>query len=251
MKSTVSLALLLVFAAGAATPASAAPRRPHPIDRLYVNPDLGSIHVTSIAMLPVVSFDNVLPAERAAGYQLMLKIRNTGYRWVSAETSRDRMRAAGGDSLLKANREDLLSHDRMDSLRVPGICALLRVNGLLALRLDQAEQVSIQSNESGKPTTMVQIHASLYDSTGTLVWSASGEQVAEGPEQEVATAGAGGGGFNGLTPTPIEEKHNAPDWQAALVPMYLRWVPSFPPRAKLAGGVQAASGAGAADSSTH
>ncbi len=235
MKSALPvLAVLLALSASVATAA----RREHPIDRLFVNPQLAAIRLTAVAMLPAVSYDNVLPAERSAEYQLMLKLRDAGYRWMSASTSRDMLRAAASDdSLLKANKEDLLAHDRLDSLRAARICALLRVNGLLTIRLDRAEQMSIQTDQSGKPVTTVQIHAALVDSLGRLVWAASGEQIAEGPDLQATSGGANAGGFTGgIGPAATTEKNNAPEWSAAYEPMFLRWAPTFPGRAKMAGG---------------
>ena len=239
-------ALLLGPAAAAALAlvaiATAAPRRDHVIDKFWVHPDLGSIRVTAVAMLPAVSFDGVLPAEKSAEFEWMMKVKDTGYRWVSGTTSRDRLReASGNDSILAANKEDLLAHERIDSLRAPALCRLLRVNGLLTIRLDRAEKFTIQSDQSGRPSTTVQVHAALVDSAGRLVWSASGAQVTEGPELQASSAGAGGGGFNGLGPAPITERNNAPEWAAAFQPMFLRWFPTFPPRATLAGGDPAAA----------
>lgn len=237
--------------------ATAAPKRDHVIDKFWVNPTLASVHVTAIAMLPAVSYDGVLPAEKSAEFEWMMKVKDTGYRWVSGTTSRDRLReAAGNDSILLANKEDLLAHERIDSLRAAGLCRLLRVNGLLTIRVDRAEQVSIQSDQSGRPSTTVQVHAALVDSTGSLVWSASGAQFTEGAELEASSAGAGGGGFNGMGPAPITDRKNAPEWAAAFEPMFLRWAPTFPSRAKLAGGEPAAAAASAppaarADSTKH
>ena len=240
-----------------ATAALAAPKREHVIDKFWVNPDLGAIRVSAVAMLPAVSFDGVLPAEKSAEFEWMMKVKDTGYRWVSGTTTRDRLRAAAGnDSILQANKEDLLAHDRIDSLRAAGLCRLLRVNGLLTIRVDRAEKFTIQSDQSGRPSTTVQVHAALVDSTGRLVWAASGAQFTEGPELQASTAGAGGGGFNGMGPAPVTERNNAPEWSAAFEPMFLRWAPTFPPRAKLAGGDPAAAAAPApaaarADSSAH
>ena len=224
-----------------ATVGSAAPKREHVIDKFWVNPNLGTIRVNAIAMLPAVSYDGVLPAEKSAEFEWMMKVKDSGYRWVSATTSRDRLRAAAGnDSILAANKQDVLANERIDSLRTATICRLLRVNGLLTIRLDRAEQLSIQTDQQGRPSTTVQVHAALVDSTGQLVWAASGAQIAEGPEMQAASAGAGGGGFNGLGPTAVTEKSNAPEWAAAYQPMFLRWAPTFPLRAKLAGGDPAA-----------
>lgn len=241
-----ALLLGVAIALGLAGATAAAPRREHVIDKFQVNPDLGAIRVSAVAMLPAVSYDGVLPAEKSAELEWMLKVKDTGYRWVSAPTSRDRLReAAGNDSILVANKQDLLAHERIDSLRAPGLCRLLRVNGLLSIRLDRAEKLAIQSDQSGRPATTVQVHAALVDSTGRLVWSASGAQVTEGPELSAASAGAGGGGFNGLGPAPITERNNAPEWSAAFQPMFLRWAPTFPLRAQLAGGANAPTPAAA------
>ena len=239
-----------------ATAAHAAPKQ-HVIDKLWVTPELGRVRMNAVAMLPAVSYDGVLPAEKSAEFEWMMKVKDAGYRWVSGATSRDRLRGvAGNDSILLANKEDVLAHERIDSLRAPGLCRMLRVNGLLTIRLDRAEQLSIQSDQQGRPTTTVQVHAALVDSTGRLVWSASGAQVTEGPELQASTAGAGGGGFNGLGPTAVTERNNAPEWSTAFQPMFLRWAPTFPPRTKLAGGEAAAIPASApaaarADSSRH
>lgn len=251
------LALLLgsaIAVLALAGTALAAPKRERVIDKLWVNPGLASIRMSAIAVLPAVSYDGVLSAEKSAEYEWMMKVKDSGYRWVSSTTARDRLReAAGSDSILIANKEDLLAHERIDSLRTPGLCRLLRVNGLLTLRLDRAEKLAIQSDQSGRPATTVQVHAALVDSTGRLVWSASGAQVTEGPELQASSAGAGGGGFNGLGPAPITERNNAPEWAAAFQPMFLRWAPTFPLRAQLAGGEGAAAAPAAAhaDSTKH
>ena len=217
--------------------ASAAPRRERVIDHFKVHPDLGSIRLTAVAMLPAVSYDGVTPAERQAEVELMRAILDAGYRWISATTCRDMLRRAGGDSLLRANRENILEKGQIDSARAGAICAMMRVNGLLTVRLDRAEQVSIQEDQSGRPSTTVQLRAALVDSLGRLVWSAGGSQIAEGIELQAAVGGVVGGssGAN-LTPTNVTAKNNAPDWLLAYRPMFLRWAPTFPKRTSMAGG---------------
>lgn len=225
------------------TAALAAPRRERQIDHLWAHPDPRSIRLTAVAMLPAVGFDDVVPAEHGAELELMKLIKDSGYRWVSPATSRDMLRAAGGESLLLANKQDILAHGRIDSLRVATICAKLRVNGLLTIRLDRAEQVSIQSDQSGKPTTTVQVSAAMVDSLGRRVWSASGTQVAEGPEMQGSVTGVGGSGVGGVAPSAVVVKSNAPDWPFVYGPMFDRWVKTFPPRARMAGGAAADSSA--------
>lgn len=236
--SALAALLLLVILGARPQPA---PRRERQIDHIKTHPDLSSIRLTAVAMLPAVSFEGVAPAERHAEAELMRGIREAGYRWITGPTTREMLRRAGGDSLLKAVREAILSRDRIDSLMVPGLCRLLRVNGLITVRVDRAEQVSIQSDQTGRPSTTVQVRAVLVDSLGKLVWSASGSEFAEGPELQADVGGVVGGGSVNLTPTATQVRNNAPEWLLVLQPMIRRWVPTFPHRAAMAGGVPADS----------
>ncbi|MEO5616508.1 MAG: hypothetical protein ABIS67_01945, partial [Candidatus Eisenbacteria bacterium] len=232
-------ALLLLAVPGAWT--QAAPKRERRIDHFKTYPDLRSIRLTAVAMLPAVSFEGVGPAERHAEAELMRGIRDAGYRWITGPTTREMLRRAGGDSLLKAVREAILSRDRIDSLMVPRLCGLLRVNGLITVRVDRADQISIQSDQTGRPSTSVQVRAVLVDSLGRLVWSASGSEHAEGLELQSDVGGVVGGGSSNLTPTATQARNNAPDWPLVLQPMILRWAPTFPRRAAMAGGAPADS----------
>lgn len=234
-----ALAAVLLFALPAA-PAQAAPKRERQIDHFKVHPDLRSVRLTAVAMLPAVSFENVAPAERHAEAELMRGIRDAGYRWITGPTTKEMLRRSGGDSLLKAVREAVLSRDQIDSVLVPRLCGLLRVNGLITVRVDRAEQISIQSDQSGRPSTAVQVRAVLVDSLGRLVWSASGSEYAQGLEMRADQGGVIGSSTN-LTPTATQVRNNAPDWPAVLVPLYLRWVPTFPRRSAVAGGAPADS----------
>jgi len=235
-----ALALAAMMLVAAVLPGGAAPKRERQIDNIRTHPDLASVRLTAVAMLPAASFEGVAPAERHAEAELMKLIREAGFRWVTAPTAREMLRLSGGDSLLKATREAILSRDRIDSLKVPGLCARLRVNGLITVRVDRAEQISIQSDQSGRPSTTVQVRATLLDSLGQVVWSASGSEYAEGIELQSEVGGVVGGGGN-LTPSATQNRNNAPDWPLALQPMYLRWAPTFPRRAAVAGGAPADS----------
>ena len=240
MRSAAFIALAVLLVSIPAGPSQAAPKRERQIDKITTLPNLRSIRLTAVAMLPAVSFEKVAPAERQAESELMAGIRGAGYRWISAPTTKEMLRRSAGDSLLKAVRESILSNDRIDSLMVPKLCGLLRVNGLITVRVDRAEQVNIQSDQSGRPSTTVQVRAVMLDSLGTVVWSASGSESVQGLEMRADVGGVLGSTSN-LTPTATQERRNAPDWSFALQPMLLRWVPTFPPRSAMAGGAPADS----------
>jgi len=241
--AALGFALAAVLLAGGISAPEAAPKpkRERQIDRIVVHPNLRSIRLTAVAMLPAASFEGVEPAERHAEAELMRSIRDAGYRWITAPTTRDMLRRSGGDSLLKATREAILSRDRIDSTRVPGLCGRLRVNGLLIVRIDRAEQISIQSDQSGRPSTTIQLRAALVDSLGALVWSASGAEYVEGLEMQANASGALGSGAGNLAPSATQARNNAPDWPLALQPLLVRWTPTFPRRAAMAGGTPADS----------
>src|SRR5262249_21347543 len=173
--------LLALLVALGATSALAAPKHAREVDQIWVRPDAASLHIASIAMLPAVSYDNVPDAERHAEAELMKAIRGAGYRWLTAPTAKDMLRRTGGDSLLKAIRSSVLQQGRPDSIAAAGLCAQLRVDALIGLRVERAEQVSIQSDQSGKPSTTVYVRAALVDAQGELVWSAAGGNTPEGP----------------------------------------------------------------------
>lgn len=233
------LAVLLLLVA--CTPTAHAAKRDREIDHIDTNPNLPSIRLTAVAMLPAASYDNVGPAERHAEGELMKAIRGSGYRWITAPTTRDRLRDSGGDSLLKVVRERVLKSDTLGAALASDLCARLRVNGLITVLVERASQISIQSDQSGKPSTSVQVRAVLMDSLGTRVWRASGSEVLEGPEAQAQAAGGAGGESRGLTPTSTQPRDNAPEWPLAYQPLFLRWAPTFPPRSSMAGGAPADS----------
>ena len=236
MKRLASPLLLLV---ALAIPAHAA-RQTHPVDQIWTRPNLSTIRLESVAMLPAVSFDGVGPAERHAEGELMKIIRDAGFRWITAPTTRDMLRRVANDSIVPALKPKLLETARIDSASTPAVCALLRVNGLITLRVDRAEQVSIQTDQSGTPSTTVYVHAAMVDSLGRLIWSASGENTLEGPYLQAAPTSGSNILNTQLGNTPTQGKSNAPDWPEAFDPLFTRWRPSFPSRSAFAGGKPAA-----------
>lgn len=234
----LSSALALAILALSAAPVLAAGRG-RDVDRLWARPDAATLPLSSVAMLPAASYDNVNAAERFAETELAKAIHNAGYRWVSALTAREMLRRDGGDSLLKAVRRMVLDQGQVDSAAAPGLCARLRVNGLIAVRVERAEQVNVQSDQSGKPSTTVMVRATMVDSLGELVWLASGVNTVEGPYQRAAPSSGASSMTTMLGNSAIQTEINAPKWTEALVPLYLRWAPSFPHRATRAPGADA------------
>ena len=74
---------------------------------------------------------------------------------------------------MQAVRGEILKNVRVDSLTAPRLCAKLRTDAVLTLRVDLWEQLPVLWNQSGRPMTTVQLKAALVDSTGALLWSAS------------------------------------------------------------------------------
>ena len=169
----------IVFALGAASATQAA-KGPRVIDQVWTHPGYPGFNVKSIAMLPPASFDHNLELEKQVQGEWGRQFAGSGYRWVSAITSRDLIRATGGDSLLKLVRDGVLAQSRVDSLLAPGLCARLHTDALLCVRVDQMNQVAIEPEQSGKPSTSIQMRAALIDSTGQLLWRVSGSETAEG-----------------------------------------------------------------------
>src|SRR5439155_14721052 len=75
-----------------------------------------------------------------------------------------------------------------------------------------------------KPATTIQLKSTLVDSSGALLWSASGSQSLEGPYHEPSTAPSAEGA---LTQRQAVAQ-GAPDPLEALTPTLGRWAQQFP-----------------------
>lgn len=217
---------LLALCLLAASPTSAQ-KKSRAADRFWTSPELVDLPVSSIAMLPVVTFDGNLEARKSVEQMLGQTLRGSGHRWVSASTAREYLRRAGGDSLLAAIDARVLKSERIDSLHAPFICQSARARAVLVVRVDQWEQRKLEFNQSGNPTTTVQLKAALVDSTGRLLWSASGGETMEGPYQD-ANESAVGVKSSGLNNTPMTNQGGAPTFQETLAKVFARWGPEFP-----------------------
>jgi hypothetical protein len=75
--------------------------------------------------------------------------------------------------------------------------------------------------------TAVQLKAALVDSSGTLLWSASGSETGEGPYHDPSTNPVGMSSSS-LENTPITGQGGPPAFADVLNPLLRRWTPQFP-----------------------
>jgi hypothetical protein len=218
------LALAIVFA-----PPADAGRVQARTDAVWQAPDFADYGVRSIAMLPAATFDNSAEARRYTENAIGQAFRGTGYRWVSTLTTRDRIVGEGGDSLLKAFTQSVLKTGRLDSLTAPRFSRAMNARALLTVRVDRFERMELRFDQSGKPTTTVQLTAALVDSSGRLLWTASGSETAEGPYQDASMAPIGVNA-SGLNNTPLTNQGGPPSYNETLIRLLTHWLPKFPVR---------------------
>lgn len=210
--------------------AQAAPKKDKSGDRSWVIPDFASRRVDRIAMMPVASYDNDLVAEKKVEGYLSAAIGQdkAGYRWISAGTVREMLRGAGtSDSLVNLAKQGILKGVRVDSLLAPALCAKLRCQALLSVRVDQWEQQQVEIDQSGKPSTTVQLKGALVDSTGTQLWWVTSSESAEGPYHDAGASPIGNTG-SALNTTSTFGQSGAPDYVQVVTAIGKRWSLLFP-----------------------
>ena len=217
----VAAALIGVLATPWSVTAAKKPKTP---DRIWTNAQFDGFNVRRIGMLPVASFDNNFTVEKQVEGAIGQAFAPTGYRWISATTTREMLRVEGSDSLLRAVKAKVLSQERVDSLSAPALCARLRCDALLSVRVDQWERREMEWNQAGKPSTSVQLRAALVDSTGSLLWSASGSHTAEGPYHDPNANPIG----LTLDRKPVTGQGGAPDFVEVVTTLAKRWAAQFP-----------------------
>lgn len=198
-------------------------------DAVWTSPGFAAREPRAIAMLPAATYDDNVEARRQAESAVARALRAKGYRWVSTLITRDRMVKSGGDSLLNALNRRLLEAPRLDSLEAPGYARLCFATALLTIRVDRFEKLEMEFNQAGRPSTTVALTIALVDSSGALLWSASGAETAEGPLHDPG-AGAMGVKASGLNNTPLTTQGGAPSFPETLDKLLARWAPAFPAR---------------------
>lgn len=197
------------------------------VDLFWTAPDFAAHEPRTIALLPAATYDGSLEARKNAEAAVGRAFRETGYRWTSPLITRDRLFKAGGDSLLKALNDGLLANPRVDSLEAPALARTMFANALLTIRVDRYEKLEMEFNQAGKPSTTVALTAALVDSSGRLLWTASGSETAEGPYHDPNTSPVGVNA-SGLNNRPITVQGGAPSFPETLSKLLARWLPNFP-----------------------
>ncbi len=228
MTRRLPLRVIPVLFLAAATAAWAAKDAGSKLDLIWTHPDYANLAPKSIAFMPVISYNSDLPTEHMAEEGAARAIRGKAYRWMSPATVMSLLGAKpAADSVWKAQRAAILKQARVDSLAAPALCAALRVRALLTIRVDDMQKRDLDWSESGKPFTQVMSHAALVDSTGTLLWTASGSQVTEGVQQDAAQ-NMSRVDASGLNNAPSSSGGKAPDPRDVFAVLYLRWAERFP-----------------------
>ena len=207
-----------------------AARSTPPGDRSWTAPDIGKYPVTSIAMLPPATYDGNAEERNQVEQVVGQTLKGSGHRWVSPFLVRDDIVRNGGDSLGKAINDKLLKDPRLDSLDAPRMSRLFHARALLTVRVDEMERRELEADQSGRPTTSIQLKAALVDSTGRLLWTMSSSETMEGPQQD-PSANVIGVKASGLNNVAVGGISPAPTYQEVLTKMCARWVDVFPKRA--------------------
>jgi hypothetical protein len=226
--AALACAVLLSLALPTAGAAGDADRKGRKLDTFWTHPDIASIHLRSIALLPGASYDNDLKTEKEIETAWGQASRPLGYRWYYSTMAKDLLRSAfGGDSVLTALRAALLKEPRVDSLMAQKLCRALHTSAVLSMRADIWEQTLMEWNQTGKPWTRVALKAALVDSSGRLLWTASGNETGEGPLHN-ADSGTLGVKSSGLNLEQVSGQGGAPSFQEVLSRLFARWAENFP-----------------------
>jgi len=220
---------VLAALALSAWPAPAA-NKAKKVDLIWAHPQFDSLGIKSVALLPASSFDHNRQNERLVENLFAQSLRPSGYRWVTPLLGRELIKSALGESTLTAIDNDVLKQGRVDSLRARSLCRAVRTDAILTTRLDLFEQVQVEWNQAGKPTTTVRLRAALVDSAGRLVWSASGGETGEGTYHDPNSATMGVKS-DGLGSTPITAQGGAPSFEEVTTRLLTRWMAFFPHKA--------------------
>ena len=230
LRALLSAVLTATLVSGSAAHAQKSARK---VDLFTLAPDFAQYGVQSIALLPVATFDGNLDSRRMTEGLVGQALRGIGYRWVSPTLTKEWISRAGGDSLLKALNDQLLKQPRLDSLQAPMYSRTARARALLTVRVDQFERRELEFNQSGRPATTVSLKAALVDSTGRLLWSASGSETIEGAFQDPSTNPIGVSA-SGLNTKPIAAQGGAPTFIEVLSKLLARWAEQFPAKPAVA-----------------
>lgn len=148
----------------------------------WTNPGLSQFVLPKIAILPAVPVEGGLDVCPFVEKRWLSSTTGPRMRWLPAVLSRERLKAGGGDSLLRRVALDVLRNGRVDSTTAPAAARALGVRGLLSARIDMWRHEDAKSE--GRTRAVVALTCSLVDSTGTLLWVASDRKAYETTENQ-------------------------------------------------------------------
>jgi hypothetical protein len=225
-----SATLLLLGALLLPAPPLALAAKDKKADQIWSRVGFDTLGVAGIALLPSATYHHDAAQEKMVDLAVAQGLSPLGYRWISASLARDLLRRAfAGDSVVRTLNVMLLERARVDSVAAPALCAALRTDALLSVRVDQIEKIEMEWNQAGKPSTTVRLRAALVDSLGRLLWSASGSETAEGPYHD-PQAGTIGVQKSGLGTSPMTGQGGAPSFEEVLTRLVARWAAMLPSR---------------------
>lgn len=175
-------------------------------DRSWIHPEFNRFVLPRIALLPAVPVEGGLDVCPFVEKRWLSATSGPRMRWMPSVESRERLKQGGSDSLLRRLALDVLRNGRVDSTTAPLVARALGVRGLLCVRIDlwRRENAKVE----GRTRAVVGLTSALVDSTGTLLWSASGRGVYEAASVSEFT----------------DEFGQAPaDYDSALIGLVARW----------------------------
>jgi len=218
---TLAITLGVVHAAGKKTDLS---------DHAWTSSEIASLPIASIALLPPITYDGNVENRRQVEQAVGQALKGSGHRWVSPILVRDYLLKNGGDSITTAINAKVLKDARLDSLDAPRLSRILHARALLTVRVDEMERRELESNQSGRPSTSIQLRGALVDSTGRLLWTLTSNETMEGPQQDPG-GNIIGMKTSGLNNSVVGDVQPAPLFAEVLAKMCLRWTEAFPRRA--------------------
>jgi hypothetical protein len=147
-----------------------------PADDIWSLPSLGSQDLPEIAILPAVVIGGDRLAARVVEERWLSRFDSTGHRWSLAREQQNRLAAMSvrQDSVRDEIARQIYDEGRIDRVTAMRVARTLGVRALLCLRVNRWERLPEPSPEH--PVAIVELEARLIDSTGALLWKASGIQ---------------------------------------------------------------------------
>ncbi|HEY3216394.1 MAG TPA: hypothetical protein VGK93_07870 [Candidatus Eisenbacteria bacterium] len=201
-----------------------------PADVVWTHPNPLRLGITTIAVLPVVVLDGGAQAASLVEKSVPWSWMPTGHAWLQASSSREFLKAPGGEGLLRELTDQVRREGRVDSAAAQRLARVLHMGAFLAVRVDRWERHERDRTQlKAKPSfTAVGLRLALVDSAGTLLWSASGAEVLQEAQRAGEPAAGGPWGMRpGALGMGLRTVSTAPPFEDVLAKLLARWKPLF------------------------